>query len=231
MFPGDTLRMTATMDIDGHMIPHVLSEDTHAPLKNGYIVMFLFSPPSMTGPTLATLMSSTEGPSIPPRLTIKGAETVFSSMQCLRSSPVARSFSWRLRQCPITTNQIAGVSKIVLIVSNSDATFQTKHWVLSLPEPTRDFMMAVMTDCDDVANHCIERLRGQPLVPLKQCWARIRWERVQWAVKVRPYALHWLSEANASLCAPDKKWSEQDKRAYAADFHGVAEDDAPQRRH
>jgi hypothetical protein len=103
-----------------------------------------------------------------------------------------------------------------LPVDSSWAAF--KKWILSKPEDTHEYMLKMYSN---------PRVRRQVFLHASKSRARLRWSKVRWAVKVRPYGLHWLREANERLCAPGKSWSERDKRAYAADFDDVAEDDAP----
>lgn len=103
-----------------------------------------------------------------------------------------------------------------LPVDSSWAAF--KKWILSKPEDTHEHLLKLYSN---------SRVRRQVFLHASKSRVRFRWSKVRCAVKVRPYVLHWLREANESLCAPGKSWSERDKRAYAADFDDVAEDDAP----
>ena len=53
----------------------------------------------------------------------------------------------------------------------------------------------------------------------RECWERAHlWKRVQWAVRVRPYALHWLEEHAKLHYAPEGAGHARDRASFEAAF-------------
>ena len=48
--------------------------------------------------------------------------------------------------------------------------------------------------------------------------AALRWAKGRLAVRVRPYALHWLEEHAKAQCAPEGHGRKRDREAFEADF-------------
>lgn len=63
----------------------------------------------------------------------------------------------------------------------------------------------------------VQILFASLLATLQQDLVRLSWARVRAAVRVRPYALHWLEVVAMSQCAPEGAARKRDRLAFEAD--------------
>ena len=73
--------------------------------------------------------------------------------------------------------------------------------------------------CDAEERQCAVRVLFRALMrEIGRELARLSWGRVRAAVRVRPYAMHWLGEAAKAACAPGGAGRAEDLRAFETDF-------------